>query len=123
MGEWMYRFAFFFTSALVGGEWSASRPGCFTPGERAPGTHRIGGWVALRAGLDEVKKRKFLIVPEFELRSFGRPVCSQSVSLLLSRNMWCPIKEYEGRTVNDVADRRHKISNSQIYTVQQDAEI
>jgi hypothetical protein len=26
----------FLTSTLVGGEWSASRPGSFTPGERAP---------------------------------------------------------------------------------------
>jgi hypothetical protein len=40
----------FLTSALVGGEWSTSRPGRFTPGERAPGTHWIGGWVDLRAG-------------------------------------------------------------------------
>jgi hypothetical protein len=29
---------------LDGGEWSASRPGRFTPRERAHGTHRIGGW-------------------------------------------------------------------------------
>jgi hypothetical protein len=34
----------FLTSALVGGEWSTSRSGRFTPGERAPGTHSIGGW-------------------------------------------------------------------------------
>jgi hypothetical protein len=34
----------FLTSALVGDEWSASRSGRFTPGERAPGTHWIGGW-------------------------------------------------------------------------------
>jgi hypothetical protein len=33
------------TSALAGGEWSASCPGHFSPGERAPGTHWIGGWV------------------------------------------------------------------------------
>jgi hypothetical protein len=33
------------TSALDGGEWSASRPGRFTLKERAPGTHWIGGWV------------------------------------------------------------------------------
>jgi hypothetical protein len=26
-------------------EWSASRPGRFTPRERAPGSHWIGGWV------------------------------------------------------------------------------
>jgi hypothetical protein len=28
----MYRSTFFLTSALVGGEWSTSRPGRFTPG-------------------------------------------------------------------------------------------
>jgi len=39
------------TSSLVGGEWSASRPGHFTPRERAPGTHWIGGWMGPRAGL------------------------------------------------------------------------
>jgi hypothetical protein len=43
MGEWMYRSTFFLTSALVGGEWSASRPGRFNPGERVPGTHWIEG--------------------------------------------------------------------------------
>jgi hypothetical protein len=57
----------FFTLALVGGEWSNSRPGRFTPGERAPGTHWIGGWVDLRAGLDDLKNRKFLTLPGFEL--------------------------------------------------------
>jgi hypothetical protein len=40
------------TSALDGGEWSASRPGRFIPGERPPGTHQVGGWVGPRAGLD-----------------------------------------------------------------------
>jgi hypothetical protein len=29
----------FLTSALVEGEWSVSRTGRFTPGQRAPGTH------------------------------------------------------------------------------------
>jgi hypothetical protein len=33
------------TSASDGDEWSASRPGRFTPRERAPGTDWIGGWV------------------------------------------------------------------------------
>jgi hypothetical protein len=36
----------FLTSALVGGEWSTSRLGRFTPGERAPSSHWIGGWWA-----------------------------------------------------------------------------
>jgi hypothetical protein len=31
--------------ALDGSEWSVSRPDRFTPGERAPGTRWIGGWV------------------------------------------------------------------------------
>jgi hypothetical protein len=34
----------FLTSALVGGVWSASHSGRFTPWEKAPGTYRIGGW-------------------------------------------------------------------------------
>jgi hypothetical protein len=46
------------TSALDGGEWSASRPGRFTPREKAPGTHWIGDWVGPRAVLDAVVKRK-----------------------------------------------------------------
>jgi hypothetical protein len=46
----------FLTSALAGGEWSASRPGRFSGGERAPSTHWIGGWVDPRAGLDDVEK-------------------------------------------------------------------
>jgi hypothetical protein len=50
----------FLTSALVGGEWSVSRPGRFTPGERAPDTHWIEVWVDLTACLDYVEKRTFL---------------------------------------------------------------
>jgi hypothetical protein len=69
----------FLTSALVGGEWVASRPGRFTPRERAPGTHWIGGWVGPRAGLDDVEKRKFLILPGLELRHIGHPARSQSL--------------------------------------------
>jgi hypothetical protein len=46
----------FLTSALVGGEWSASRPGRFILGERAPGTGWIGAGVGRRAGLDDMEK-------------------------------------------------------------------
>jgi hypothetical protein len=53
----------FLTSALDGGEWLASRPGRFTTRDRAPGTHWIGGWVDLRASLDDLEKRKFLTLP------------------------------------------------------------
>jgi hypothetical protein len=69
----------FLASALVGGEWSASRPGRFTLGEGAPGTHWIGDWVGPRAGLDDVEKRKFLSFPGLELRPLGRPARSQSL--------------------------------------------
>jgi hypothetical protein len=66
----------FLTSALVGGEWSASRPGRFTPRVTAHGTHWIGGWMGPRAGLDDVEKRIILPLPGLELRSLGRPACS-----------------------------------------------
>jgi hypothetical protein len=65
--RWRYGFM---TSALGGGEWSASRLGCFTPVERVPGTHWIGGWV---------ERRKILPLPGLELRPLGRPARSQSL--------------------------------------------
>jgi hypothetical protein len=58
MGEWRYSSTHSLTSALDGGEWSASHPSRFTPRESAPGTHWIGGWVGPRAILDAVVKRK-----------------------------------------------------------------
>jgi hypothetical protein len=78
-GEIYVQIHIFLTSALVGREWSASRPCCFTPGEKTPGTQWIGGWVGPRAGLDDVEKRKFLTLPGLELRLLGRPARSQSL--------------------------------------------
>jgi hypothetical protein len=48
----------FFSSALAGGELSASRTGRFNHGERAPGTHWIGGWVSPTTGIDDVEKNR-----------------------------------------------------------------
>jgi hypothetical protein len=48
------------TSVLDGGEWSTSCSGRFIPGETAPGTHCIGGWMDPRPGLDVIEKRKIL---------------------------------------------------------------
>jgi hypothetical protein len=50
----------FLASALVECEWSASRPGRYNPGERAPYTHCVGRWVGPKASLDDVEKRRFL---------------------------------------------------------------
>jgi hypothetical protein len=58
----------FFTSVLDGGEWSASLPVRFTPVERVPGTHWIGGWLGPTAGLNAVETRKNLPLPEIEPR-------------------------------------------------------
>jgi hypothetical protein len=69
----------FLTSEIAEGEWSASGPCRFTPGERAPGTHWIGGWVDPRADMDDVEKRKFLTLLGFELQPLGRPARSQSL--------------------------------------------
>jgi hypothetical protein len=69
----------FLTSAISGGEWSASRPCRFTPEEKSPGTQWIGVWMGPRAGLDDVEKRKFLTLPGPELRPLGRPARRQSL--------------------------------------------
>jgi hypothetical protein len=69
----------FLTSAIVGDEWLASRPSSFTPGERTPGTHCLGGLVDPKTGLDDVERRKIVPSPEFEFRPLGRLAPSQSL--------------------------------------------
>jgi hypothetical protein len=60
----------FLTSVLDGGEWSASPhpPSRFILTDKAPGTHRIGGWVGPKAGLEAVEMRKILKLPGIEAR-------------------------------------------------------
>jgi hypothetical protein len=68
----------FLTSALAGGEWSASRPGRLTQEEGAPGAHRIGGWVGSRACLDAVEGSKILPLAGLKFPSLGHSARSQS---------------------------------------------
>jgi hypothetical protein len=84
MGEWMYC-STILTMALGGGEWSASQPCRFIPGERAPGNHYVGGWVVPRAGLDAVEKRKILHCRE---SNPGRPARTPSLSPLRYPDSW-----------------------------------
>jgi hypothetical protein len=67
------------TSALVGGEWSASRLGHFPPGERAPGTLWIVGWMGPRTSLEDVERRIILTLLGLELRRLARPARSHSL--------------------------------------------
>jgi hypothetical protein len=77
VGEWRYSSTHSLTSALDGGEWSASHPGRFTPRERALGTHSIVGCVGLRAVLDAVMKRK---IPSPRRESYPRTPIVQPVT-------------------------------------------
>jgi hypothetical protein len=54
-------------------------PATLSPGERAPGTHWIGGWVCLRTSLDGMEKRKLLTLLGLELRPLSHPTHSQSL--------------------------------------------
>jgi hypothetical protein len=76
MGDWMRRFL---TSALVGGGWSASLPGRFTPRERAPDNHSIGDRVGYGTGLDDLERRKILSLIGLELLPLSNPACSKSL--------------------------------------------
>jgi hypothetical protein len=60
------------TSALVSGEWSASRPDCFFPGIRVPGTDGLRGSEGPRAGLEDVEGKKILPLAGLEIRPLGR---------------------------------------------------
>jgi hypothetical protein len=63
----------FFTLALDGGEWSASRPGRALPLGKDPPPPKPNGWVDLRAGLNTKARGKFLFL--CQSTKPGRPVC------------------------------------------------
>jgi hypothetical protein len=71
-----------FDSALVGGEWSASRLGRITPGKIVPRykLYRKLGGPQSRSG--RCGKEKNLPLPELELLLLGRPARSQSLNRL-----------------------------------------
>jgi hypothetical protein len=75
--EWRYSSTHSLTSALDGGEWSASCPGRFTPRDRSPGTHWIWSWVGPRAVLDAVVKRN---IPSLRWESNPRTPIVQPVA-------------------------------------------
>jgi hypothetical protein len=75
------------TSAVDGGEWSASLPGRALPPEKGPpGTHWIGDWVGSRAGMDVGARRKIL----YRCRGSNpdRPARSQTLYCLSYRGSW-----------------------------------
>jgi hypothetical protein len=71
----------FLTSALLVHEWPASRPGPFTPRERAPSTLWLGGWVGPRACLENVVEWKFLTLLGLEHQPLSCPTHSQALGL------------------------------------------
>jgi hypothetical protein len=85
------------TSALDGGEWSASRPSRLNPSERAPGTHWIGDWVGPRAVLDAVVKRK---IPSPRREWNPRTSIVQSVAQRYTDWAIMAVQNYTGYFVN-----------------------
>jgi hypothetical protein len=69
----------------IGRDWPAWLPVLFAPWERAPFTPEIGGWVGLRAGLDDMEKWKFLALPGLELRPLSCPTPNHSLYWLRYR--------------------------------------
>jgi hypothetical protein len=84
----MFKFIFFFTLALIWGEWPASYSGHFNPKERGLTTQMVRIWMDPRACLDNMEKRKFWTLQGLELQPLGHPACSQSLSQLLTGTYW-----------------------------------
>jgi hypothetical protein len=70
----------FLTPAKDGRDRPVSRPGRFTPGERAPGTQWIGVWARLKTGLDAADDN-LLSLSGNETRFLGHPARSLVTTL------------------------------------------
>jgi hypothetical protein len=88
-GERSCNSCLFLTSALDGGERSASCYGRALPPRKYPGTNWAGGWVGLRSGLDTEDRGKVLFLCQGSKP--GRPVCSQSLYWLKYPSLEIPI--------------------------------
>jgi hypothetical protein len=71
------------------------------PQGKIPGTHWIGGWVDPRAGMDDVKKRKFLTLLEHELRSLGCPACRCTDYAIPAQTLPPSVGRLSGENVGD----------------------
>jgi hypothetical protein len=76
MGEWIYRSTFLGVDTRLEVSDQIYSPAALPPGKEPLGTQWIGGWVELGAGLDDVEKRKSLMLPGVELRPLGSPARS-----------------------------------------------
>jgi hypothetical protein len=83
MGKWRYKLHTLLTLAVDGGEWLASGTSYFIPGETAPSTHWIGGYMSPRVSLDAVAKRTiYLTVLRIEPGHAAHSPVSISTGLL-----------------------------------------
>jgi hypothetical protein len=71
MEEWMYRSMFAWPRHQLEVSGQLHAIAALPPGPI------IGGWVDLRASLDDVERRKFLTLPGLELQPLGRQARSQ----------------------------------------------
>jgi hypothetical protein len=94
------------TSAVDIDEWSASRPGLFTPRERVPGAHWIRGWVGTRAVLDAVVKRR---IPSPHRESNPRTPIIQTVTSAEAMSLHSTTKEIEFKRLFDMKMLNHVI--------------
>jgi hypothetical protein len=77
-GGWTCSSTHSLTSALDGGEWSASQPGRFTPRGKRPGTHCIGSWVGPRA----IHVSRSTVLPQ----SSGLKFCTLTLKMETARS-------------------------------------
>jgi len=111
LGEWRYSSKHSSSSAIDGGERSASRPGLFTPRERTSGAHWIGGWVVAVIIREWHILEVTFLYPLFSSRSkSGQYTACVGVTIrkLLRSMNWNFILDYQSLTPSHTWFTRHR---------------
>jgi hypothetical protein len=114
----------FLTSAVVGGEWSASRLCRFTPGVRAPGAHWVGGWVDPRDSLDDLEKENSCPYRDSNSNlSVVQPVASRYTDCAIPAHIYFAIQlsfiyEHQNMYCSAECDREHAESPALQFQIQ-----
>jgi hypothetical protein len=78
-GEWMYRSTLSWTRHYFEVSGQLHAPPVIPPRKEPPTPYWVGGWIGPSAGLDDLKKRKFLTLLGLELQPLCCPARSQSL--------------------------------------------
>jgi hypothetical protein len=90
-GDWTYRSTYSWPRHYLEVSGQLHAPSALSQGKEPASVHWIGDWRGPRICLDDVERRKILPLPEFDLRSLGRPASHYTDCANEAHQLWTKV--------------------------------